>query len=181
SIGYKLLMLMHERGILHSIWTTNFDELIYNSAVIAGVQPVDITLDASGRIYRPQNKSELLVIKLHGDYRYGPLKNTENELADQDPLFRERLIDYLSDKHLVIAGYSGRDRSIMDALKEAYSKNGAGRLYWCGYGRQIPDDVKNLLDVARSNNRTAFYIPTDGFDKLMVGLSAICVCDDNAL
>lgn len=35
---------------------------------------------------------------------------------------------------MIVIGYSGRDKSLMDALKETFTKKGSGRLYWCGYG-----------------------------------------------
>jgi hypothetical protein len=33
---------------------------------------------------------------------------------------------------LIVCGYSGRDRSIMDALRDACAQQGSGTLYWCG-------------------------------------------------
>lgn len=174
SIGYKLLSLLHETGLIHSVWTTNFDDLGLNAARAANLLPIDITLDTVDRIFRPQNASELPYIKLHGDYRYGPLKNTTTELSAQDATFRKHLITYLTDKHLIVSGYSGRDHSVMGALIESYSSRGAGRLYWCGYGRDIPIKVQELLELARANGRTAYYIPTDGFDKLFISLASAC-------
>lgn len=180
SIGYKLLCLLHESGLIKSVWTTNFDDLCRDAAIKTNNTIIDITLDSVDRIIRPINNSELLLIKLHGDFKYGPLKNTEKELEQQDELFRSKLIDYLNDKHLIVSGFSGRDESIMNTLKESYSKKGSGRLYWCGYGHEIPPKVLKLLQLARDNGRSAFYIPTDGFDKLMISLSKAC-CKDNQI
>lgn len=88
-----------------------------------GIQAIEISLDTVQRInQRTQNRKELPVIKLHGDFKYGELKNTEKELLNQDECFRRKLIDYIQDKHLIVIGYSGRDASLMDTLKEAYSK-----------------------------------------------------------
>lgn len=174
SIGYKLLCLLHEIGLIQSVWTTNFDDLGLNAARAANLLPIDITLDTVDRIFRAQNKSELPYVKLHGDYKFGPLKNTSHELAEQDNTFRKQLINYLSDKHLIVCGYSGRDCSVMEALTQSYNARGAGRLYWCGHGRDIPPKVKTLLEVARANGRTAFYIPTDGFDNLFISLTNAC-------
>lgn len=174
SIGYKLLCLLHEMGLIQSVWTTNFDDLGLNAAITANLLPIDITLDTIERIFRVQNSKELLFIKLHGDYKYGPLKNTTGELATQDATFRQQMITYLKDKHLIVSGFGGRDESIMEALTATYQQQGAGRLYWCGYGRNIPSSVAKLIEVARANGRTAYYIPTDGFDKLFVSLTSAC-------
>lgn len=174
SAGYMLICLLHEAGMIQSVWTTNFDDLLKNAAITTGNTAIDISLDSVDRIFRADNRNELLLVKLHGDYKYGDLKNSEEELSQQDPTFRKKLIEFVGDKHLLVSGYSGRDSSVMDALKEGYSKKGSGRLYWCGYGRNIPTSVTDLLDIAKANGRTAFYIPTDGFDKMMISLSKVC-------
>lgn len=58
----------------------------------------------------------------------------------------------------------------MSALIEAFSERGSGRIYWCGYGSNIPSEVKTLLRTAKNAKREAFYIDTDGFDKTMLSL-----------
>jgi hypothetical protein len=178
SIGYHLLALLHEIGLVQAIWTTNFDDLSAQAIMLNRGTLVDITLDSVDRIIRPLDKSEILQIKLHGDYKFGPLKNTSDELKKQDETFRQRMIDYLKDKHLIVIGYSGRDGSIMETLLESYKKKGSGRLYWCGYSRNVSPKIQNLIDIARSNGRTAFYIPTDGFDKTMISLAGACTRND---
>ncbi|GAA4406752.1 hypothetical protein GCM10023187_26610 [Nibrella viscosa] len=171
SVGYKLLCLLNKKGIISSVWTTNFDALVSKAAHQTNVTPIEISLDSVKRIFTPQNRSELPIIELHGDYRYTPLKNTDSELQEQDTTFRENLTSYLLDKHLIVSGYSGRDKSLMDTLFESYSKRGGGILFWCGYGRDISPEVEELITHARKNGRTAYYVPTDGFDKLMINLS----------
>ena len=100
----------------------------------------------------------MLCIALHGDYKYGPLKNTATELDAQSDVLINALKQELSRRNLIVIGYSGRDRSIMEALKEAYSQPGAGRLYWCGYGEKVPKEVEDLLTTIISKGRQAFYI-----------------------
>lgn len=182
SIGYKLIPLLARKGMLDSVWTTNLDDLVVTACIGNGIQAIEITLDSVQRLNnRPQNRHELPVIKLHGDFKYGDLKNTEEELLNQDKTFRERLIEYVQDKHLIVLGYSGRDTSLMDTLKEAYSKQGGGILYWCGYGDNINSDIAELIQIATKNGRRAFYIPTDGFDSTLRKITQIVVEDDNNL
>jgi len=165
--------------MLDSIWTTNFDDLASNSCAIAGVQAIDISLDTVDRInQRTQNRTELPIIKLHGDFKYGELKNTDLELQDQDQTFRTKLIDYLTDKHLIVIGYSGRDKSLMTALEESYSKEGGGMLFWCGYHDNMNPSVSKLINSAKSNKRQAFYVPTDGFDTTLLNVTKLVVEND---
>jgi hypothetical protein len=123
---------------------------------------------------------ELLSISLHGDYRYDPLKNTEGELQQQEKVLSEYLLQVAKDTHLIVCGYSGRDKSIMETLQRAYSQSGTGILYWCGYGDEMPSPVQSLLDIVRANGRTAFFVPTNGFDDLMKRLSLYCLTDSAA-
>jgi NAD-dependent SIR2 family protein deacetylase len=179
SIGYHLLALLHELGLVHTVWTTNFDDLCSHALTANKSTVIDIALDTVDRVHRPYSSSELLLVKLHGDYKFGPLKNTSPELQRQDETFRQKLIDYLNDKHLIVFGYSGRDDSVLEALEASYTKKGAGRLYWCGYSRDPSSKVKGLIELARASGRTAFYIPTDGFDKAMISLAGACTKHDS--
>lgn len=170
-IGYKLLCLLAEHNIIKSVWTTNFDGLIVRSAHQNGLTPIEINLDNVDRIYRNQSNKELLVIALHGDYKFSSLKNTTDELDTQNEVFVETLSNYHIDKNLIIIGYSGRDKSLMDALKNAFTRKGAGRLYWCGCGNNISDEVEDLLTTVRKAGREAHFIATDGFDKTVIHLT----------
>lgn len=178
-IGYKLLCLLAEHNVIKSVWTTNFDGLIVRSAHQNGLTPIEINLDNVDRIYRNQSNKELLAIALHGDYEYSSLKNTTDELDSQNDVFVETLSNYHIDKNLIIIGYSGRDKSLMDALKNAFTRKGAGRLYWCGYGNHISDEVEDLLATVRKAGREAHFIATDGFDKTVIHLTKSAF-EDNA-
>src|SRR5258705_2915189 len=173
-IGYKILCLLSKYGMLKSVFTTNFDGLVEKAAHQMGVTPISISLDTADRIHRTANNNELLCIALHGDFKYSPLKNTGNELDNQHDIFVNALEQHLYDKHLVVVGYSGRDKSLMEAIKKACAKPGAGMLFWCGYGYEINSHVSDLLNSVNSTGRKGYYIPTDGFDTMMIHVSKTC-------
>lgn len=179
SLGYHLAAMLAETGWIKSIWTTNFDGLILKTAHQYKLTPIEVTLESQGRIYRTDVENELLCVTLHGDYKYGALKNTISELDAQSETLINALKHELTKRNLIIIGYSGRDKSLMAALKEAYSQPGAGRLYWCGYGTRCSPTVKELLDVLKSNNRQGYYISTDGFDKTMLMIAKHCMSDNS--
>ena len=120
-IGYKLLCLLAQFRMVRTVFTTNFDGLVVKSAHQMGITPIEVTLDTTDRIHRPASRNELLCVSLHGDFKYGPLKNTSTELDAQNETFVDALTQHLYDKHLIALGYSGRDSSLMNALK----------LVWC--------------------------------------------------
>lgn len=174
SIGYKTTALLAKSGFVDSIWTTNFDDLMRDACISQRFQSIDITLDNTSRIVnRTQNNTELPIIKLHGDFKYGDLKNTENELKRQDEVFRSKMIEYLKDKHLIVFGYSGRDKSLMSTLKELYNQDGGGRLYWCGYKDSENKSVADLILTANKKKSRAFYIPTEGFDNIVYQIAQL--------
>lgn len=178
SLGYHLISMLAETGWIKSVWTTNFDGLIFKAAHQYNFTPIEITLESQDRIYRNTNNNELLYVALHGDYKYGALKNTVKELDSQSDILIKALKHELSIRNFIILGYSGRDKSLMTAIKEAYQQPGAGRLYWCGYGN-CPPVVDDLINSINSFGRNAFYIPTDGFDKTMLLISKHCMSTDS--
>jgi len=147
-VGYQLLCAMAEAEIFRSVWTTNFDSLTSRAAANFKLTPVEVGMDCQQRAFRQPTKGELVSVALHGDYRYDPLKNTTDELRDQEAKLRQALTDLSKDVSLIVCGYSGRDHSIMDAFTNAYGQAGTGILYWCGLGETIPESVQNLLKLA---------------------------------
>lgn len=178
-VGYKLLCLLNKFGIVKSVWSTNFDGLVPRAAQQLNITPIEINLDNEDRIYRNACDSELLYIALHGDYKYSKLKNTSTELDTQSDVFANALKRYFVDKNLIVCGYSGRDKSLMDALTSAFSEKGSGRVYWCGYGADIPKSVSDFLLTIKDAGRDVYYIPTDGFDKTLISLAKACVENDS--
>lgn len=178
NIGYKLLCLLHKYGVLKSVWATNFDGLVERAAHQANITPICVNLNYTDGIYSAENKQDLLYVALHGDYKYSKLKNTATELDSQQETFAERLKEYFVDKNLIVIGYSGRDKSLMKALTEAFSRPGSGRLYWCGYGSNINENVRTLLSAAQTAGRDAMFVETDGFDKTLISLLLSTYNDD---
>jgi hypothetical protein len=178
-IGYRLLAHLAQVDLIHSAWSTNFDGLPARAAASFSLTPIEVGIDTQNRLPRQPAKHELLCVSLHGDYRYDELKNTPDELREQERLLRAALIEELGRRPLIVCGYSGRDHSIMEALRDAYAKSGAGTLYWCGYSDgSIPAPVADLISHARAHGRSAFYVPTLGFDDLMVRLALHCLEGD---
>lgn len=177
-VGYKLLCLLHRYGVLKSVWTTNFDGLTERAAHQANITPINVNLSNPDNINRRESTNELLCIALHGDYKYSSLKNAKHELDSQNDKFVERLKSYFVERNLVVIGYSGRDKSLMYALQLAFTSPGSGRLYWCGYGASVSQNVCDLLSAVRRTGREAVYINTDGFDKTLISLLQTCYSDD---
>lgn len=179
SLGYHIISMLAKKNIIKCVWTTNFDGLMVKCAhQYTPLIPIEITAETSERVYRNDVDQELLCIALHGDYKYGSLKNTESELDTQDGELEKALRHQLENRDLIVIGYSGRDLSLMRALEKVYSEKGAGRLFWCGYGSHPGSAVCKLIDDANANGRSAYYIPTEGFDSTLFAIARHCMSDD---
>ena len=178
-IGYQLLCHLAQADLISSVWSTNFDGLTARAAARFSITPLEVGLDTQGRLPRRVNKGELRCVSLHGDYRYDELKNTPDELQTQEEKLRSGLIDEIGRNPLIVCGYSGRDHSIMEALRAGFTKNSDGVLYWCGYSDgDIPEQVARLIAHARTYGNQAYYVPALGFDDLMTRLALHCLEDN---
>lgn len=171
SLGYAYLVKMIENGFFNTVFTTNFDDLLNeafyqysnNRPIVcahdSSISGVSVTSD------RPK------VIKLHGDYLFDNIKTTLRETESLETNMRLKFQEFAKDYGLIVVGYSGQDRSIMDILtfllqQEDYFKNG---IYWCirkGEGDNVCSELKKLLWRDR-----VFYVEIDGFDELMSELN----------
>lgn len=175
-VGYRLLCLLAESGLFRSIWTTNFDGLVTRAAADFDLTPVEVGFDCRERVFRQPERNELVCTSLHGDYRYDPLKNTSKELQSQEAKLKDALIFTLKTHSLVVIGYSGRDRSIMDANRTAILQDDVkGKVFWCGFSDEPSKEVAELLMAATERKREAYYVPGAGFDDIMIRLTHHCL------
>ena len=178
-VGYHLLCYLAEANFVQSVWSTNFDGLAARAAATFDLSPIEVGIDCQSRLLRPPRKGDLLCVSLHGDYRYDALKNTRRELQTQEKALCNALSETARTVPLIVTGYSGRDRSVMDALRTAYTRLGSGVLYWCGFGDGDPSEtVADLIRHARNHGNHAYYVPSLGFDDLMRRISLHCLQDE---
>ena len=179
--GYRLLCLLAKTGVVGSVWTTNFDGLTPKAAVRAGLDIYEVSEDCAARIHRSAGPQALLHVALHGDYRYDALRNTTEELKEQNALLAGALAETVAAQPLIVVGYSGRDQSIMRALATGYRKEGSGRLFWCGFRDEEPlPAVGKLIEWARKHGHEAYYVQAMGFDDLLERLAAACLPNEAA-
>lgn len=174
SYGHLALASLMRAQLARIVWTTNFDPLVADACAkifeTTGTLTT-VSLDAPDLAAQSITEGRWPVeIKLHGDFRSRRLKNTADELRHQDQRLRQVLIDSCRRFGLVVAGYSGRDSSVMDALDEAVTQAGAfpAGIFWLHRGDDLPfARVTQLLDRARNAGVEAGLIRVDNFDEAM--------------
>ena len=160
SFGYVVLANLMERGYINAVITTNFDDLIYGACTTyTDIRPIVFAYGILASEMRVRIK-RAKILKLHGDYLYSALKNTAHETESQDQNMTRQVLQVLNEFGLIVAGYGGGDKSVMDILDQISEKND---LYWCVRRGDEPNDrVKALLQ-----KKGGFLIEIDGFVQMM--------------
>jgi hypothetical protein len=172
SFGHLALATLMRAQLTRLVWTTNFDPLVadacakvYDSTGALTTGSLDSPELAIQRIAENRWPVE---VKLHGDFRSRRLKNTGDELRLQDVRLRSLLVDCCRRFGLVVAGYSGRDESIMDALEDTVRQAGAFPvgLFWLHRGEDLPlPRVARLLQGAKAAGVDAALVRVQNFDE----------------
>jgi hypothetical protein len=124
-----------------------------------------------------------IIVKMHGDFRSRRLKNTADELRQQDAGLRQQLVDACRRFGIVVAGYSGRDDSIMDSLEAALDQAGAypGGLFWLHRDEGPPlERVGRLLHRAAQAGVECGLVRIETFDEMMRDLVRLLPVLDTA-
>lgn len=173
SLGYAYLIRLIENRYFDTIFTTNFDDLINESFhQFSEVRPIICAHDSSIKnvtfnSHRPK------IIKLHGDYLFDDIKTTLRETETLEKNTRDKFIELCKEVGLIIVGFAGNDRSIMDVLEflvkdESFIKNG---IYWCLRKHDvIGEELKKLLWTDK-----VYWVEIEGFDQLFAEIySSLC-------
>ncbi|WFE83272.1 SIR2 family protein [Parabacteroides chongii] len=170
SIGYAYLTKLVESNYFKTIFTTNFDDLLNEAFYQFSIhRPIVCAHDSAINSITVTSKRPKIV-KLHGDYLFDDIKSTLRETESLEENIKNKFIEFAKDYGLIVVGYGGNDRSIVDVItyllkNEEFFKHG---IYWClRDDSEINDDLKKLLWKDR-----VFYVKIDGFDELFSEISA---------
>jgi hypothetical protein len=174
SYGHVALATLMRARLTPLVWSTNFDPLVADACakVFGGTGHLTtVALDAPSLAAQVISEGRWPVeVKLHGDFRSRRLKNTGDELRYQDASLRKVLVDSSQRFGLIVAGYSGRDNSIMDALEEAVNQSGAfpAGLFWLHrVDHPLLPRVSQLLRCAAGTGVETGLVLVENFDEAL--------------
>jgi hypothetical protein len=172
SYGHLALATLMHAQLTHLVCTTNFDALVADACakIFETTGPLTtVALDTPDLATQAISEGRWPVeVKLHGDFRSRHLKNTNDDLRQQDARLRQVFVDSCRRFGLVVAGYSGRDSSIMEALEEALNHPGSfpAGLFWLHRGKGAPlHRVCQLLEQATGTE--VALVPIENFDETL--------------
>lgn len=171
SLGYLCLAELISKGKIKNIWTTNFDSLVETATNIIDPQMDVLTCSSANSTSIPNfNPKNPCICKLHGDFRYDTLQNTDEELQTLEKEIYEYWKRSMMGRGLIVVGYSGNDNSIMSFIEENindpdFLSNG---LYWTIIKNGIVSQrVEDLIAKAKEIGKTAEIVEIEGFDDLL--------------
>ncbi len=185
SYGHLALASFMKAGKCCVVWTTNFDHLNADAcARVFGTTGALTTgsLDAPDLAHHAVAENRWPVeVKLHGDFRSRRLKNTPEELREQDQRLRHLFTISCGRFGLVIVGYSGRDQSIIDTLEGVLDKPNpfpSGLFWLIRHGEAIPTGVARLIRRAQASGVEAALVRLSSFDEMLRDLVRVAPPSD---
>lgn len=176
SWGYVYLSNLLKMGHFNTIFTTNFDDLVNEACFTfsSNLRPIVCAHDSSITSVR-LTTSRPKIIKLHGDFLFDNIKNTIRELESLEDNMRAKFRQFATEFGMIVIGYSGHDRSIMDTLNTLLHSGTCfpHGIYWC-----TRDDKENLSEQLKNLARFPHFhlIKIDGFDEFMADLHESLGC-----
>jgi len=161
-----------KRRYVHTVLTTNFDQLVLQGIIKTGLLPV--IADGLESLTRVTSQPKIpQVVHLHGSMHTYNMLNSERAVQETErelPL-GAMLYRLLQDsKMLVIVGYSGGEEGVMKLLIESTKKFKDMMIYWVMFDKGIDslsERAKDLLKIGRNK----FIIPDISADKLFAELA----------
>jgi tetratricopeptide (TPR) repeat protein len=162
SGAYIILSMLIEKGYLNNILTTNFDDFINDTLLYYTSTRPRFYADDELSQYISVYSHKPNIIKLHGDYRYANIKNTNEETFKLTESMEDKLRELLQNLDLIIIGYNGSDFSIMNVLQQV--KTADCELLWCAQDENnVHWRVANLIN----NTDNSWFIKIKEFDDII--------------
>lgn len=172
SIGHRALAALMSERIAKVVFTTNFDKVIENAhSSVCGRDLSSYHLEGANACTPAYNNNEFpLYAKIHGDFQYQRLSNLKEDLLKADEEIRRCFMAAATRFGIIVAGYSGRDKCVMELFNEALNVPNAFShgLYWTVLkNSKIHPRVTELISAARGKGIDAYIVEIDSFDSIM--------------
>lgn len=169
--AHACLGALVQQRYVHTVLTTNFDQLALEGIVRTGITPVVADgLESLTRISPTPAWPQ--VVHLHGSMHTYDLRNSPTALTEtgDDRNLQTVMMSLL--KHstvLVVVGYAGGEEGVMSLLQYAARTIPRMVIYWVAYEksyRELSPRAQDLLETGENK----FFIPDQDADRFFQGL-----------
>jgi tetratricopeptide (TPR) repeat protein len=163
-------------GLSSIVLTPNFDRLIEYAIIRIGHIVPTVSLFDADLPYLDLETSRKKVLKLHGDYLYGNIRNLGRELSTVESSMRVKLEKSSFRRGIVVCGYSGGDDTIMSSFENLAQDENNYELgiHWLILGGTRPSErVVRLIEQTRDRGSKIYEI--EGSDWFFSELSRYVV------
>lgn len=172
SLGHRALAALVCSNITKAIFTTNFDNIVERAvAEVGGRSLAAFHIEGAYAANQAINSEQYPVYcKLHGDFRYQSIKNLADDLKQQNEELSKGFLNACNRFGLIVAGYSGRDESVMALFDKALQTPNPFPygLFWTKLkGSEPLSVVRNLITAARDRGVSADIVDIETFDSMM--------------
>ena len=175
AVGNRVFGAMLATGLCRMAFSTNFDPVVEKAvAEVVGEPLSPYHLEgAENAVFALNNEQFPIYCKLHGDFQYDSIKNLSADLAAQNAELSRCMAMAGARFGFVVAGYSGRDESVMSLLRsvlEAPNPFPHG-LYWLKMHGSTPlESVATLMADASAAGVRCGFVEVDTYDTVMLRL-----------
>ncbi|GLT13887.1 hypothetical protein GCM10007931_08610 [Vibrio algivorus] len=179
SWGYIYLVNLLKKKNFNTIFTTNFDDLVNEACYTFSdsLRPIVCAHDSSINSVRLTSERPK-IIKLHGDFLFDNIKNTVRELESLESNMREKFKQYATEFGMIVLGYAGNDRSVMDTLNTLLftGEHFPHGVYWCVRKNTNFDSLSEQLK-ALTRFPNFHLVEIDGFDEFFAEVHEALECE----
>jgi tetratricopeptide (TPR) repeat protein len=153
-----------------TVFTTNFDDLI-NEALGSFLRHNAVVCNADSEVDQISFLSDRAkIVKLHGDYLFADIRNTEAELRGKR--MAAKFGELARQRGLVVVGYAGRDQSVMSMIETLLGDPNSfpHSIYWGLRRGEAPSKWVTKLSVQHAERFELFEC--HDFDAFMADIHA---------
>lgn len=173
AIGNRVFGALLSSGLCRLAFTTNFDPVVEKAvAEISGKPLAAFHLEGAHNAVSALNNEQFpIYCKLHGDFQYDSIKNLSADLATQNTDLSRCMTLAGTRFGFVVAGYSGRDNSVMSLFRHTLSMPNPfpHGLYWMKLKNSEPlECVASLIHEAQKAGVRAEFVDIETYDTVML-------------
>lgn len=164
-----------KRGYVHTVLTTNFDQLVIRGIINTGLIPV--IADGIGALTRIDSKPQTpQVVHIHGSMHTYSLRNSAKDVQEIENMLpvEGTMYGLLRDSALlVVVGYAGGEEAVMKLLVKSATHFNKMVVYWAMYEDDYKSLSPNALTLMESGNNKFVITKCDAddfFARILEGL-----------